>query len=226
MKVATPNLGGIIKIMAKLTSCKACEKEIAKGVKKCPNCGKDQRNWFMRHKFLTFIGVIIILAIIISATGGDSEDTADANDKAQSSVTDKEKTYKPGDVIKDGKLEVTVTKFEEKAKVGSQYVSKEASEGGTFVAIQYKMKNVSEEPVGMFSYPTLKLVDEKGTKYDSDLEASTNYSIETGIDDSKVLSDLNPDISVNDSKVYEISKEKLAKGNWYIEVGDAKVQIK
>lgn len=32
--------------MSKLVSCKACEQEIAKGVKKCPNCGKDQRNFF------------------------------------------------------------------------------------------------------------------------------------------------------------------------------------
>lgn len=225
MNVVRPNLGGIVNIMAKLTACKACDKDIAKGVKKCPNCGKDQRNWFMRHKFLTFLGAMIALIILISTTGGESEDTATAN-KDKESVTNKEKIYKPGEVIKDGKLEVTVTKFEEKARVGSQYVSKEASEGGTFVAIQYKMKNVSEEPVGMFSYPTLKLVDEKGTKYDSDLEASTNYSIETGIDDSKLLSDLNPDISVNDSNVYEISKEKFAKGNWYIQVGDVKVQIK
>ena len=44
-----------------LVACKACEKEIAKGVKKCPNCGKDQRNWFMRHKILSFIGAIIII---------------------------------------------------------------------------------------------------------------------------------------------------------------------
>lgn len=29
----------------KLVPCKACGQEIAKGVKKCPNCGKDQRNF-------------------------------------------------------------------------------------------------------------------------------------------------------------------------------------
>ncbi|AXV63765.1 DUF4352 domain-containing protein, partial [Bacillus subtilis] len=39
----------------KLTHCKACGQEIAKGVKKCPNCGKDQRNFFMRHKIITII---------------------------------------------------------------------------------------------------------------------------------------------------------------------------
>ncbi|MBR8646362.1 hypothetical protein KEH51_29245, partial [[Brevibacterium] frigoritolerans] len=88
------------------------------------------------------------------------------------------------------------------------------------------MKNVSDEPVGMFDYPTLNLVDEKGTKYESDIDASSNYTVETGIDNSKILSDLNPDISVTDTQVYEISKEKFATGKWYIQVGDAKVQIK
>ena len=56
----------------KMTACKACEKEIAKGVKKCPNCGKDQRNFFGRHKIITGIVIIIILAIMASAFGGNS----------------------------------------------------------------------------------------------------------------------------------------------------------
>jgi hypothetical protein len=46
-------------------------------VKKCPHCGKDQRNWFMRHKILSFIGAIILLIALSSALGGggDVEDT-------------------------------------------------------------------------------------------------------------------------------------------------------
>lgn len=45
----------------KLTFCKTCNKEIAKSVKKCPHCGKDQRNFFVRHKILT--GILILLAL-------------------------------------------------------------------------------------------------------------------------------------------------------------------
>lgn len=47
--------------MENMTNCKACGKEIAKGVKVCPHCGKDQRNFFMRHKVLS---VIISIALI------------------------------------------------------------------------------------------------------------------------------------------------------------------
>ena len=30
-----------------LKNCKACGKEVAKGIKRCPNCGKDQRETFL-----------------------------------------------------------------------------------------------------------------------------------------------------------------------------------
>lgn len=217
-----------------LVPCKACGKEIAKGVKKCPHCGKDQRNWFARHKILSFIGAIIVLSIIVSALGGGDDDTAtDTNTSSDNASTDSkteqapaEKVYAVGEVVPADQLEVTVSKFEEKSKVGNQYVNKQASEGGTFVAIQYTMKNISDEPVGMFDYPVIKLVDEKGTEYESDIDASTNYAIETDIDNSKVLSDLNPDISITDTEVYEISQERFAQGKWFIQIDDQKVQIK
>lgn len=64
--------------MSKLVNCKACNKEIAKGVKKCPNCGKDQRNFFMQHKVLTVIGVIVILGVLGSAGGKKNSTTATA----------------------------------------------------------------------------------------------------------------------------------------------------
>ncbi|MBR8646380.1 hypothetical protein KEH51_29345, partial [[Brevibacterium] frigoritolerans] len=123
--------------MAGLVPCKACSKEIAKGVKKCPNCGKDQRNWFMRHKIMSFIGAIIVISIISSALGGGSEETSTSTNGDTKATEKKETVYKVKDVIKADQLEITVSKFEEKTKVGDQYVNKKASDGGTFVAIQY-----------------------------------------------------------------------------------------
>lgn len=219
--------------MSKLTACKACEKEIAKGVKKCPSCGKDQRNWFMKHKILSFIGAIIFISIIGSSLGG--EDTAESTEadvqtagaESEPAPEEQETAFQVGDTITDDQLEITVTKFEEKDVVGDpDFLGKEVSEGGIFVAIQYKLKNISDEPVGMFDYPTIKLVDENGVEYESDIDASGSYAGETGIDNSKILSDLNPDISVNDTEVYEISKEKFAQGKWHLQIGEAKVEIK
>lgn len=214
--------------MANLVECKACGKEIAKGVKKCPNCGKDQRNWFMRHKIMTFILAIIVLGIIGSMFGGGDETATDTNtDQTAQQATDEEKVYKLNEVVKVDQAEVTVTKFEEKSIIGDpDFLGKEASEGATLVGVQYKLKNASDEPMGMFDQPVINLVDEKGTEYESDIEASSAYAAETGIDDSKILSDLNPGITVTGTTVYEISKESFAKGKWFIQIDDQKVQIK
>nr|WP_289214195.1 hypothetical protein [Halobacillus campisalis] len=62
--------------------------------------------------------------------------------------------------------------------------------------------------------------------YDSDVDASSGYAVETDIDNSKILSDLNPDISVTAIEVYEVSKERFAQGKWYIQIGEEKVQLK
>ncbi|PJI07820.1 MULTISPECIES: hypothetical protein [Clostridium] len=48
--------------MSKLTNCKACGKEMTKR-SICPNCGKDQRIFFVRHKILTVLAVLIIALI-------------------------------------------------------------------------------------------------------------------------------------------------------------------
>ena len=47
--------------MSKLVKCKACGNEIAKGVKRCPNCGKDNRSFVARHKVLSAIAILVVL---------------------------------------------------------------------------------------------------------------------------------------------------------------------
>ena len=59
--------------MSKLVRCKACGNEVAKGVKKCPNCGKDNRSFVARHKVLSAIAMLVILGGIGGAMS-ESED--------------------------------------------------------------------------------------------------------------------------------------------------------
>ena len=157
---------------------------------------------------LSFIAVLVpllhrplIVVIAIATSGGDN---GDSGSNSTSSKSEEQKAH----------------------KVGDQYVNKKASEGGTLVAIQWTVKNISDKPLGAFSTPTINLVDEKGTKYDADIDASANYAVETNIDNSKIASDLNPGIKVTDVQVFEISKDSYAKGKWYIEINGNKVQIK
>lgn len=93
--------------MSKMVNCKACGKEIAKGVSKCVHCGKDQRNFFMKHKVLTVILALIILGGIGSAMGGDEEVATTA---AKTTTTDTAKakttTEKPAEKPAEKKVEV------------------------------------------------------------------------------------------------------------------------
>lgn len=91
--------------MSKLVNCKACQKEIAKGVKKCPSCGKDQRNWFGKHKIITGVIVLAVFIKMVSG-GGNSATTAPVATKTTTASADtvrvttpatpKVKTYSDG----------------------------------------------------------------------------------------------------------------------------------
>lgn len=77
-----------------LMNCKVCGKEVAKGVKKCPNCGKDQRNFFMKHKVLSFVIAVFILGGIGGAMGDDSTVDNKPVAKVESDEGSNEKTAK------------------------------------------------------------------------------------------------------------------------------------
>ncbi|MDQ0929802.1 hypothetical protein QFZ25_003862 [Bacillus atrophaeus] len=209
----------------KLSPCKACSQEIAKGVKKCPNCGKDQRNFFMRHKIITFILAVVVIIIISNLGGGGSSEASTKT--GSSSQEEKEKTYNVGDTVKTEKTEVSVTKVEERDSVGSQFIEKKATDGGVLVAVQYTIKNVSKKPLSSFSIPTIKLVDSEGTEYDSDIDATGSYAAETKVNNSKILSKLNPNIKETGVKAFEIDKDAYSKGTWSLKFSnDVVVKIK
>lgn len=75
-----------------LVKCKACGADIAKSVKKCPHCGEDQRNFFMRHKILSVIIVLIVLAGIGSALNNGDDKTTTTNSTKQDTANTKTST--------------------------------------------------------------------------------------------------------------------------------------
>ena len=64
-----------------LKKCNECGEEISSSAKKCPKCGKDQRNFFMRHPVLYSILIIIVIA----AVGSSGSDTT--NNSTTSTLT-------------------------------------------------------------------------------------------------------------------------------------------
>src|SRR4051812_36833957 len=112
--------------MAKLTTCKACGKEVSKSAKKCPHCGHTLKMGFFK-KALIVIGAIIVIAIIANMAGGDDTDktTNTTNNKA-GETTKKDQPLSNQGVSSD--VTIKVTGVDTKQEVGNQY-SKEKAQG-------------------------------------------------------------------------------------------------
>lgn len=198
--------------------CPKCQENIQSGAKKCKHCGADLRNWFVRHKVWTGILAFIVLVIVISAVGGEEDKNNNSSDySGAEQAQQKETTYQVGEVIPADQLEITITNAEERNQVGSGFIKEQPSEGATLVVVDWKYKNVSSEPLKSFSNPSIKLVDENGVEYEADLGKTSTYATEQDLD-RKILSDLNPGITVRDADVFEVSKEAFSDGEWKLRV--------
>lgn len=196
-----------------LIACKECGKEISSKTKKCPSCGAFQKNWFMRHKILSFIGgfFLFIFLMAMFSDGESSNTTISSSDDMQ--VEDPIANI--GDLITTEKFEITILSVEKRKQVGSSFFSSTPAEGGLYITVQWQYKNISSEPIGTFSVPYIRLIDENETRYSSDIGASGNFATELDLD-RKILSDLNPGITVQDADVFEISEELYESGEWKI----------
>lgn len=212
-----------------MVTCKECKQEMSSSVKKCPSCGKDQRSWFMQHKILSIIGVLVILSVLGGLSGGkNTTTTSTGTDNGTSSSTESsapaEVVSKVGDVLSNDKFEITITSIEEKSKVGNEYLSSTPSKGGTYVVVNWQYKNISKEPINAFSCPKINLIDSNKATYNSDISASGYYATEKKLD-SKVFSDLNPGITVKDADVFEVSKDLYKAGGFRLDINSGSAFI-
>ena len=53
--------------------CPKCQELIQSNATKCKHCGADLRNWFLKHKIITGILVLIVLTIALSSLRDKSE---------------------------------------------------------------------------------------------------------------------------------------------------------
>lgn len=205
-----------------MKKCKECGEEISSSAKKCPKCGKDQRNFFMKHPVLYTILILIIIAV---AGSSGSENTGNTTVTSTGNQV-QETVYNIGDAISNEEYEITIKNVSTATKVGSEYLNSQPAEGGIYVCVDFTYKNVSTEPISSWDFPTVELVDSNGVEYSSDVSASSYYATEKD-PNRKVLSDLNPGITVTDNKVFEIAEESYNQGEWYLVVdNNTKIKVK
>lgn len=144
-----------------LLPCKACGKEIAKDVKKCPHCGKDQRNFFLKHKVLTgIIALVLIIGIGSSLGGNDNNNSASTNTNESSTTANTNQAevkkeepkefYAVNEEVKLDDAIIKVTNVEksngsdfDKPKDGMEYI---------VVTVQVKNGGDSEIPYNPFDF--------------------------------------------------------------------------
>lgn len=158
--------------MSKMTNCKACGKEIAKGVNKCIHCGKDQRNFFMKHKIITIVLALVIIIGIGSSLGGNKPETSNANSstaKSNESKKNETKTFKVGDVVQLKNYKITVNKVYNVA--GNDFAK--PKDGNEFIAVDCTVENISDKEQVISSMIMFKVVDKDGRACEYSLTGQT-----------------------------------------------------
>ncbi len=177
-----------------------------------------KKGWFRRHKILTGIGIIMLIGFMGALVPDENDQPApqkvnsEEGEKSTSSTDNQPpETFKVGDTTKTEKFEITVTEAKKYNKDGSGFLDSTPSEGGLYIAVQWNYKNISDEQIGSFSTPSLKLVSSSGVEFSSDLGASGSFASELDLD-RKILSELSPGITVKDADVFEVSDEMYGDG--------------
>jgi hypothetical protein len=118
-----------------------------------------------------------------------------------------------GEDFNTGKFLVNFKPVLFRAKIGET----EPAEGAVYVVIEFTYKNITKKPISALSAPSFFLKDESGTKYDPDVQANIAWVLENNSDE-KVLSNINPRISIRGSQVFEIAREAILEKGWKVYV--------
>jgi hypothetical protein len=198
-----------------LKECVECKKEISNEVKKCPNCGKDQRNWFLRHKIITFIGFLGILIVLGAAFNSKNEDNKKATTSIKTSETvaaAPQKTEVVKELTKNGissDVEINILESKTEKKLGNNPFS-EIKAQGIFKVLKIQLKNNQKDAVTISS-GSFKLIDDKKREFGNSSEAE--MALASSVDDKKetfFLKKINPGISITGYVAYDVPED--AKG--------------
>jgi len=182
-----------------MKKCKSCQSEIDDKAKKCPKCQADQRNWFVKHKILTGILVIVLIAIISNASGNKNGGT-NTTQRSNSKTTQTESVTKIGEAITANDLSFTVTDISKAKSLGSSYTKKDAQ--GTFNVVTIIVKNIGKETATIDS-SMMKITDSQGRTFDRSIEGQTAKGLAQGKVD-LFLQQVQPGLSVTGDIVFDL----------------------
>lgn len=182
-----------------------------------------RKSWFARHKILTGLGVVVLLAIIGAALGGGGEDEptppaavapapnapsddapAEPAPEAPAAEPEPEEPAAPGvgTAVRDGKFEFTVTSVETGvATVGDEFLNQQAQ--GQYVLVHMTVTNIGTE-AQMFDGSSQELTDTAGRTHSADSSAAIYLG-----DANSFLTDINPGNSVEGTVVFDVPADAV-----------------
>lgn len=162
---------------------------------------ENKKNWFVRHKILTGILVLVALGIVVSAIGSGTDTSSDQSNNSSSgssSSENKQTAAKIGQPARDGKFEFTVTAFKCGAKTlgENEFLREEAQ--GQFCVMDLTVKNIGDESQTFLS-------SDQKVKNASGQEFSNDDAAELAINNNDVwLNEINPGNTAKGKVVFDV----------------------
>lgn len=133
-------------------------------------------------------------------------------------ITGQNNLAKVGSIIAMGAIEVAVSSLDIQVYLGhGSFHEARASKGGVYLVADWTYKNATRRPMKSFSKPMIRLISPDRIEYDADVGATLARSSEIKVDE-KIISSLNPGITVQSTAVFEVSRELLSEPGWQIQI--------
>ncbi len=186
-----------------MKKCKSCKADIDSKATKCSHCGTDQRNWFMRHKIITGILVVILLFVVLCIAGSSSKSgtsSSGSNSGNSSTSTSQTQSAKVGETVNDGDLAFTVNSVDTAQTIGNSFTQKTAQ--GQYYILSVKIQN-NGKSTQTVNASDFTVVDSQGRKYDYSQDGQTAME-ETDGSTSFFLQQIQPSLSVSGKIIFDV----------------------
>lgn len=168
---------------------------------------EKNKNWFVRHKFITALLIIIVLGAVAGAGGSGNKTNSSSNGSTNTSTQpakaeSKAAAAKVGEPARDGKFEFVAKSIKcGVPNVGSEYMTKAAQ--GQYCLLSVSVKNVGNEAQSLLS-SNQYLFNASGQKYSAD-DTATMYAAPSG---ASWYSEINPGNTVEGTIVFDLPKDQ------------------